>query len=344
MSGKGAPTKEGRYASRVLNIMTSPLRLYSHLKIYDDDGLFYAELVDAIQKILEKHHSTFPRNFFRDCILPLYVIHFDIGIPGTRLRETYFRNYLAGKFFSKVLLDEIFEGELSDDLIWLECKIFEAIAHPLRMRLIILLRDTDKPLRFKNAITAFGSKRKALYHLKKLKDQEAVEYDSDKIWKGKDFVPILAAMDLIEEAAKTATKEKLTFDSIMYSKDDFERMLDLLQEKTTPASFARNYFFSSFVDFYRGPNDKECVDRRKIRNTLMHIESFLLKKTQKERALRLSYDDVVTSDKLAKVINEGHGIVLDEHKNIKGYVLPQNASVARQICWRRLGREKNTHA
>jgi len=339
-SGKDAHNL-GNYASEVLKVMIRPLRLYSHLKIYDDDGLFYTELIDAIRKargFLEKHQSKLPGNFYRDCILPLFVIHFDIGIPGTRLREAYFRNCLAGKYFSKTLLDDIFEGELSDELVRFECKIFEAIVNPLRMRLIVALRDEDKPLRFKNAIDLFGSKRKALYHLKKLKDQEAVEYDSSKIWKGKDFVPILAAMDLIEEVVKMASKEKLTFDSIMYSKDDFERIPDLLGKKTLEDHFARDYFFSSLINFYSahaGPSDRETVDRRKINATLMHM-----RRHNAKRMVVFSLDDNVTFEKLADVMDEGHGIVLDKQKNIKGYVLPQNASVARQICWHILGREK----
>lgn len=325
------------YASNVLTVVSNPLRLFSHLKIYDDDGLFYAELVDPIREISEKHHFRFAKNFYRDCILPLYLINFDIGIPGTRLNETYFRNYLAGKFFSETLIDEIFEGELSDELVWLECKIFQTINHPLRMRLIITLRDEDEPLRFENVIDFFGSKRKALYHLKKLKDQEAVEYDSSKIWMGRDFVPILAAMDLIEEVTKRTPKEKLTFDSIMYSKDDFERIPSFLQKGRTPGDrFARNYFFSSMIDSYAGPSDKETVDLRKVRGILVHMDSALVRKTK--GVVAFSQDDVVTPEKLARVIYEGHGIVLDERDNIKGYILPHNATFARQICSHQLVR------
>lgn len=320
------------YIDDLLGVISKPIKLSTHLTIYLNDGMFYDELTQSIESSARFFHvrgdqppRIAVRNFFRDFALVFYRILFDIIIFGLKERDTYLRNCIAGKLFSKILIDDIFGGSSSPNLIKTESEIFQALNHPLRRRILFDLRDTQEPIRFDDLLKMESSREKIEYHLKLLKDQEAISLESDKILPGRDFSPMLAAIDLIEKTADRALKKGLTFGSIMYSKDDFQNII--WSASGQKANYLRKLYYCSFEPIARS---YEALNQIKTRDDLQEFLDLHIFKKDKTFPIMVFEEETITSHKLADIVIEGGALVVDNSKNIKGFILPTCAASVRQ--------------
>lgn len=321
------------YYVDLLGVVSKPTKLFVHLKIFLEDGMFYQELV----KVIKSTSTTLSagaralkrppvKHIFRDYASAFYKVLFDLIIYGMKEKDAYFRNCLAGKLFSRVLLDEIFEGSFSAEHVKLESRMFQALNHPFRMKLLFDLRDKEEPILLDDLYKTKLPKGKINYHLKLLEDQEAILLKSGKVITGRDFAPMLAAVDLIERTANHALNGGLKFGSIMYSKDDFEDFIWMAKDERK--DYLRRNFYCSFE-----PVAKLCesISRERPRDELYtYLENAVFRGGEAFPHVVFE-EDVITSFKLAQVIVDGGAIVVDRKKSVTGFILPNNVASVRQV-------------